>query len=374
MISEYETRLTNLRDAVAKAELDAFLVTSTDSIYYLTGFRYEPFERAFFIVVRPEGDPVFVTPRIEAENMGTIGLEHQIVEYADYPAPEGHTYLDALNDTLAGAQTVGVEPTLPAELFTVLGIFSPLVRPLVENMRLVKSPSEIAAIQTAARYSDLGLKMILEVSRLGASIQEGYDRIPELRQAVIDGEGFYDPYISSTWLGVWAAPYSAQPHRFPEPSDHFGNGPNVGLSFLRVNGYSAETERTFFVHEPSAEQAEVFNTMLAACDIAYQMLRPGVTANDVDHAVMTFLRSEGFAENLLHRTGHGIGMGGHEGPWVAEGSNDILKENMVISVEPGIYWRGQGGYRHSDTVLITSDGYRKLTDFPADLRSMTLTS
>ncbi|WP_352894668.1 M24 family metallopeptidase [Mesorhizobium sp. M0983] len=69
--------------------------------------------------------------------------------------------------------------------------------------------------------------------------------------------------------------------------------------------------------------------------------------------------------------GHGIGMSGHEGPWLAEGSDDILQENMVISVEPGIYWR-QGGYRHSDTVLITADGYRKLTDFPSDLESMAL--
>lgn len=64
-------------------------------------------------------------------------------------------------------------------------------------------------------------------------------------------------------------------------------------------------------------------------------------------------------------------MSGHEGPWLAEGSDDILQENMVISFEPGIYWR-QGGYRHSDTVLITADGYRKLTDFPSDLESMAL--
>ena len=83
-------------------------------------------------------------------------------------------------------------------------------------------------------------------------------------------------------------------------------------------------------------------------------------------------KREGFGDNLLHRVGHGIGMGGHEGPWVAEGSDDVLEENMIISIEPGLYWRGQGGYRHSDTVLITSDGYRKLTDFSRDINAMTL--
>ena len=144
------------------------------------------------------------------------------------------------------------------------------------------------------------------------------------------------------------------------------------MSFLRVNGYSAETERTFFAHQPTGEQMERFNTMVEACETAYRLLKPGVSAHDVDHAVMTFLRSEGFGDNLLHRTGHGIGMGGHEGPWIAEGSDDVIEENMVVSVEPGLYWRGQDGYRHSDTVLITADGYRKLTNVPSNILSMTL--
>lgn len=372
IVSMHLERLEKLRSAVGKANLDAFLITSTDSIYYLTGFKYEPFERIFFIVVRPEGVPVFVTPRIEAENMATISLEHRIVEYDDFPAMPGATHMDALDEVISVKENVGVEPSMSSELFAALQKYAPRVFPGIETLRLVKTEFEIACISRAAKYSDLGLKMIMDVSRIGASIQNGYARIPELREAIIKGEGCFDQYVSSIWLGVWAAPYSAQPHRFPEATDTIQEGPNVGLSFLRVNGYSAETERTFFAHKPTNEQAAVFNTVLEACEIAYRMLKPGVSAHDVDHAVMTYLRNEGFGDNLLHRTGHGIGMGGHEGPWIAEGSDDVLRENMVISVEPGIYWRGQGGYRHSDTVLITADGYRKLTDVPSDIQSMTL--
>lgn len=304
--------------------------------------------------------------------MATIPLVHRILEYAEYPARESETYLDALEEVIREREVIAVEPFLPAELLRALDHFAPRVEPLVERLRLVKSPYEISRIERAAHFFDLGLRMVMDAARIGASIQGGYDQIPELRKAIAEGEGKFDQYTSSIWLGVWAAPFSAQPHRFPEPTDIFGEGPNVGLSFLRVNGYSAETERTFFLHRSSPEQAAAFAIILAARKIACDMLRPGVSTHDVDHKVLSFLRSEGFGGNLLHRTGHGIGMSGHEGPWLAEGSDDILQENMVISVEPGIYWRGQGGYRHSDTVLITADGHRKLTDFPSDLESMTL--
>lgn len=373
MTDEYLARVTKLQQELAHRNIDVALITSTDSIYYLTGFRYVPFERAFFIAVRSEGPLEIVTPRIEAENMATIAIPHRITEYTDYPAPRGETYMDALAEVIKEGEAIAVEPSMPAEWMVALADYRPRVLPLIETLRLVKSSDEIRRIEIASKYSDMGLRMIMDAARLGESIKAGYDRIPDLRASMIEGLGALDQYTSSIWLGVWAAPFSAQPHRFPEPTDIFREGPNVGLSFLRVNGYSAETERTFFVHEPSAEQAEVFDTMIEAADIAYAMLRPGVSCHDIDHKVMSFLRAEGFGDNLLHRVGHGIGLGGHEGPWIAEGSDEVLAENMVISIEPGIYWRGQGGYRHSDTVLITADGYRTLTDFPRDIRSMTLT-
>ena len=100
--------------------------------------------------------------------------------------------------------------------------------------------------------------------------------------------------------------------------------------------------------------------------------RPGVACAEIDTAANGFLRDEGYRSNLLHRTGHGFGLSTHEGPWVAEGSEDVLEEGMLISVEPGIYLPGVGGVRHSDTVLVTGDGYECLTRFPTDLASLTI--
>jgi Xaa-Pro dipeptidase len=92
--------------------------------------------------------------------------------------------------------------------------------------------------------------------------------------------------------------------------------------------------------------------------------------------VNEFLRQEGYAqeEERLHRTGHGFGLGNHEAPWIAEGSDDQLAENMVISIEPGVYLRGIGGVRHSDTVLITKDGHEVLTNLPRELGSLVIRS
>jgi Xaa-Pro dipeptidase len=104
------------------------------------------------------------------------------------------------------------------------------------------------------------------------------------------------------------------------------------------------------------------------------MIRPGVACGELDAAVNGFLRTEGYAgeDCRLHRTGHGIGLGNHEAPWVAEGSADVLAENMVISVEPGVYLKSRGGFRHSDTVLVTRDGHECLTRYDSDIKSLTI--
>jgi Xaa-Pro dipeptidase len=97
-----------------------------------------------------------------------------------------------------------------------------------------------------------------------------------------------------------------------------------------------------------------------------------VSCNELDATLNQYLRKEGYggADQRLHRTGHGFGLSNHEAPWIAEGSEDRLAENMVISIEPGIYLHGIGGIRHSDTVLVTKDGHEMLTRYPIELSSL----
>jgi Xaa-Pro dipeptidase len=136
-------------------------------------------------------------------------------------------------------------------------------------------------------------------------------------------------------------------------------GPHVALALTRANGYAAECERTFFTAPPSAEERDRFAPMQAAREAALRLARPGASCHEIDAAVNHFLADQGCPPAVrLHRTGHGFGLGNHEPPWIAEGSTEVLAANMVISIEPGIYDAGLGGYRHSDTFLVTADGVR----------------
>jgi Xaa-Pro aminopeptidase len=370
--SEFKKRIKKLQNVVGGKCLDAFIVSDQQSIYYLTGFNYIPFERPFFMIVRPEGEPVLLVPKLERRSMEQISNIGTTYTYNEYPAKTGERWHDVLMILVENNDSIGVEPSLPTEQWLVIQSLSPVARGLVDEIRLVKSSTELQLIETAARLSDLGMQRLLQHAAPGVKASIGYELQNSFREVVAKESNDNDPLSTHVILGVWAAPYSAEPHRIPKINDTIEAGPHVGLSIIRVNGYVAECERTFFVVSPSPAEKEVFSSVMEARRIAFAALSPGVSCAQVDAQVNEFLRSEGFADNLLHRTGHGIGLGGHEGPWVAEGGEHVLKENMVISIEPGIYLPGVGGYRHSDTACITADGYRCLTSAPDSIDKVTL--
>ncbi|KRL35333.1 proline dipeptidase [Liquorilactobacillus uvarum DSM 19971] len=112
--------------------------------------------------------------------------------------------------------------------------------------------------------------------------------------------------------------------------------------------------------------------MMMARKIFLENLKPGNKASDIEKAVDDYFDKEDLANHILHRPGHGIGLNNHEWPTLSFGNDTILQENMVVSVEPAIYFENQGGYRHSDTVLITKNGYRLMTHAPVELKDLIL--
>jgi Xaa-Pro aminopeptidase len=212
----------------------------------------------------------------------------------------------------------------------------------------------------------------MNTSYYGATVLEIFSEARGLQITVMK-DGRYEPLTSSFLTVSWPAPFSSQPHGIPKVDDRLCNGPLVAMSFIRINGYASEVERTYFHQTPSKDEQELFHHMINARKAAFDLVKPGVNCSDVDQAANDYLRKEGLSEYLLHRTGHGIGMGNHEGPYIAEGSSDILEENMVISIEPGIYLPDIGGFRHSDTVLVTASGAEYLTKYSTDIDSLTIT-
>jgi Xaa-Pro dipeptidase len=369
---EYLERINRLQKKVSENGLDAFIVSGEGSIYYLTGVSYFPLERPFFIIVKPGTLPVLLVPALEKVHLGQAPNIDKVYDYWDYPAPSSQGWSERLVQILDGVKKLGVEATLPLEIYGQLAAFTPLALPLVEELRLIKSPAEIEMIRQAAHYTDAGMQLMIKTAYYGVCEIELFSQARTVQMQIMKEVG-YDALTTSVQTGAWPAPLSAHPHEFPSVSDRLWGGPNVAMSFMRVNGYAAECERTFFVAPPASRVKDAFADMTEARNKAFALLKPGVLCDEVDIAANGYLKEKGYGQYLLHRTGHGIGLGNHEGPWVAEASGQVLAENMVISIEPAIYIPDLGGVRHSDTVLITKDGYERLTHHPVDIKSLTIT-
>jgi Xaa-Pro dipeptidase len=368
---EFHQRMKKLQQAVVDLGLGAFLVTAQDSIYYLTGATYAPLERPFFILVRPGSSATLLAPALDREHLASAPNVGAVQSYWDYPSPPGQGWPERLQELLTGVGNLGVEPSLSQEIAEQLAGISFKPVGLVEALRLVKSPLEVTLLRQSAHYADLGMQKIISASYYGVSEIEIFSQARAVQMKIIK-ETDFDPLNTSLLTAAWPARLGTQPHGVPSVADRLEAGPHIGLSFMRVNGYGAECERTFFVSPPTAEMKEKFLVMQEARRRAFAIIRPGVACAEIDQAANGFLREEGYGDFLLHRTGHGFGLGNHEGPWVAEGSPDVLSENMLISVEPGIYIPNLGGFRHSDTVLVTADGYESLTRYPDSVEQLTL--
>jgi Xaa-Pro aminopeptidase len=368
---EYHSRMERLQKKVAAHDLDAFLISGKDSIFYLTGVSYEPLERPFFIIVRPSKPSVLLVPALEKEHLTAAPNVGEVHAYWDYPSQPGEGWPERLHELLTHVSGLGVEPGLPMEIASRLKDFSPIVLGLTEELRLVKSPDEIRMIRRAALYADMAVGKVIRASYYNVSEIELFSQGRGVQVQIMKDVG-YDVLTTSVLAGAWPAPLSAQPHSVPSISDRLRQGPHIALCLNRVFGYAAECERTFFLVPPTGEMQKAFAAMLEARRRAYALIRPGAGCAEIDAAANGFLREQGFEDNLLHRAGHGFGLGNHEGPWISQGSGDMLQANMVISNEPGIYLPGVGGFRHSDTILVTEDGYENLTTYPTDLEALTI--
>jgi Xaa-Pro aminopeptidase len=139
-----------------------------------------------------------------------------------------------------------------------------------------------------------------------------------------------------------------------------------------IGGYSCELERTLILGEPTLKQRKYFEVMVKAQEAALTACSPGVKCSNIDRAAAKVFRKAGLSQLMRHHTGHGVGLEPHEPPWLDIGNDAVLKPGMIVSCEPGIYEPKFGGFRHSDTVLITKDGAEVMTYYPRDLEALTI--
>lgn len=369
---EYEGRLAKVWSKAEMRGFDAYVATWLENVYYLSGFVYTAQERPFFLILK-NGEASLVLPRLEIDHAREHTWISKIEWYSEYPAVPGKGWADALEHELGSAKKVGIESLLPAYAREAIGRHT-IIADIIEETRLVKTEWELGRIAYAAEVADHGTQTLVENSAVGASEFSLYSAgrnamALKIIQDIPNANFQVTDIISAVWMGRM----SAMPHSTPSIQDVIRKGePNVSLVSLQADGYSAECERTYFVGAPDKRARELFETMMEAREIAFSMIKPGMVCGEIDKKVLDFLRAKGHADHILHRTGHGFGIGSHEAPWIAEGNDAELLPDELVSVEPGIYIAGYGGFRHSDTIWVTEEGPVSLTKFPTSLDKLVL--
>ena len=370
---ELSNRLKNIIKLMREQDLDYYIAFNPVNIYYLTNFAFYVHERPFILIIEKEGTLKMLIPKLEKGHFESrVRCEVELVIYYEFPARTGENWYDYYQKIIDPNAKVGIESELP------IGIAKKtpgevVVSDIIEEVRIIKTEYEIGRIYHACRVVNKGQKLVFKKCRPKVLEFALYKEVSDaMTSKIVQDIPNANFRVSETRGAVWPPSISHDPHLVPqifEPMEE--GGPHVSIVYAQVDGYGVEIERSFFLGYVPEKAKKPFQVMFEARALAYSMLKPGIIMSEVDKAVRDFIIEKGYGEYIIHRTGHGLGITGHEAPFLAEGYDRPLEKNMVISVEPGIYIQGVGGFRHSDTVLITDIGYQILTKAPETLEDLT---
>ena len=243
---------------------------------------------------------------------------------------------------------------------------------LIVDMRMIKSDAEIALIKESAQWGNLAHELLQKYSLPGTNeIFVSMQASMEATEALMNkyGSAYAGRGASAGFRGQIGA-HSALPHSVTINATLNAGDVLVTGAGADIGGYRSELERTMFVGKPSEKQTYYFNLMVEAQEIAFNTIKPGEPYSTVDEAVRKFYDKHNLWEYWRHHQGHNIGLEIHEAPFFDIGDDSIMKPGMVVCVEPGIYIPGFGGFRHSDTGVITETGFELITFYPRDLNSL----
>ncbi|MCA1727735.1 MAG: Xaa-Pro peptidase family protein [Actinobacteria bacterium] len=362
MAQTLTNRLERASRATAEAGLGALIVTPSADLTYLTGYDPPPLERLTALVIRPGTDPILIVPELErsrAEAADTAELA-EIVTWRDGEEP-----YSVVAKLVRSAERVGASDRmwathlLPLQAAAADIAFEPASN-VLSPLRAVKDGDEIEALRRAARGADDAYHRILGGRFEGAREEE----IAERLGGFLTDAG----HDQVTFTIVATGPNGASPHHEPGGRTILA-GDAVVMDFGgRVGGYCSDVTRTVAVQRGPRDFDHVYSIVAEAQEAAFQAVKPGVPAEEIDMAAREIIHMSGYADRFIHRTGHGIGLEEHEPPYIVTGNKQPLEPGMCFSIEPGIYMEGEFGVRIEDIVTVTDTGAQRLNHAPRDLQ------
>jgi Xaa-Pro dipeptidase len=372
-------RLQHLRDFMERGNVKLSLIWEPDNQYYLSGFRAISYSRPIVTLISADSTELIIPglEEVHAKEKAMVDTLYVYYEQLDMRHKEV-SYVDHLTPLLSrypGGTKIGVElGVLPSSMYLYLRNFGfelvDISQKLID-MRSIKDEYEINLLKIAGGLSDYAIGESLKNARVGISELE-FDSYGDKLLLEVASRDYPEELIGYENWTCSGSKRSVMPHLYSSTRKFEDGDVVVHSRQVWFNGYRAENERTFFIGNPSDKQKDLLKLAIEAQRVGMELIRPGITAKEVDIASYEVFKKAGYAEYVNHRIGHGLGLSEHEEPYLRFDNELILKEGMVYAIEPGIYVPGLGGYRHSDTVILTKTGSYSITRYPRDIDHLML--
>ena len=361
-------RLNNLTASLRTSNLDAIILNPGPTLTYLTGLRFHLMERPVVLFVAPGQDPVLVLPELELPKMDLFPYKVQAVAFGENPSEWGDAFRKAAQLLGLDGKRIGVEPRQLRLLeFGHVKTGAPEAEfpdasEVLSMLRLKKDKAEVDLMRRAVKIAQDALEATIPLIKMGMTERElSSELVMQLLKNGSDSEFPFAPIVSG-------GPNAANPHASPSERRLQAGDLLVVDWGAAYEGYISDLTRTFAVGEVDDECQKIHKIVQESNAAGRAAGRPGVPCADVDTAAREVIERYGYGKYFTHRTGHGIGMEGHEDPYMRGDNMQLLEPGMAYTVEPGIYLTGRNGVRIEDNVVITETGAECLSDMPREIR------
>jgi Xaa-Pro dipeptidase len=362
----FARRLDRLRAELDRRKLDLFVAAPSTNFAYYTGASPGRSERLILLLVPAKGDAAIVAPSFEVERVKRASAVTDVRGWDEQDDP--WKLVKPALQAMKPAHRVG-QGTIEASLDygSALRLFDVAggnwkwqsAAPATERLRVIKYPEEIALIRRAIEITEASIAATVAALVPGVTEREVAAKLSEeMRSRAAGGGGL-----------VQFGPSSALPHGGPGGSALQKEMVVLIDAGTQVSGYTSDiTRTTWFGDAPSDEFKKVFNLVHDAQTAAMELGKPfSVRCQEMDEAARRVITAGGYGQYFTHRLGHGMGMDGHEPPYLVEGNDTPLEAGMVFTIEPGIYQLDKFGVRIEDDTLVTDSGLEVLSQRPAKL-------
>ncbi|MDP2776590.1 MAG: Xaa-Pro peptidase family protein, partial [Anaerolineales bacterium] len=362
------TRLNKLTASLRTGGLDAVILNPGPTLKYLSGLNFHLMERPIVLFIVPDQEPVLVLPELELPKVDLFPYKVQAFGYGEDPSGWDDAFQIAAQTLGLDGKRIGVEPRQLRLLeFRHVKAGAPAAdypdaTDVLAGLRLKKDKTEVDAMRRAVKIAQDALETTILLMKIGMTERElSSELVIQLFKHGSDPELPFAPIVSS-------GPNSTNPHASPTDRKLQAGDLLVVDWGAAYDGYISDLTRTFAVGEVDDEYKKIHKIVQEANAAGRAAAMPGVPCANVDHAARAVIEQAGYGKYFTHRTGHGIGMEGHEDPYIRSDNLQLLEPGMAFTVEPGIYLPGRNGVRIEDNLVITEDGAECLSDMPREIR------